>query len=276
MSVTMKDGWLTGTLPGPGGKEYPVKHFPQGPNNALAEVKPQLLLHTTETDGYVESLQYPVQFQVGEGIIGQHRPLWAQGWGLKSGTGNEYSMQIEIVGRSQLELWLPKPDSLGPLVALMAFLHQRSFVKTALARPTNWADKLDRGPQATSTYYRRQAGLWPTTAGVYGHVDIPGNDHWDPGSLEYAQLFRMVLDVTGDSGSDEMSDYEKGMAAFATVARAGNPDKPPDTDWTSEKKQGFRDARLLYTNPPPSASISVGSHNPATVEVSGPPTTDAA
>jgi len=260
MSVTISEGWVSGTLPGPSGKEYPVKHFPQGPNNALAEVKPNLVLHTTETDGYVESLQYPVQFQVGEGFIGQHRPLWAQGWGLRSGTGNEYCIQIEIVGRSQLELWLPKPGSLGPLVALMAFLQQRSLVKTAAARPTDWLDKLDRGPQASTSYYRRQAGLWPTTAGVYGHVDIPGNDHWDPGSLEYAQLFRMVLDVIGDSYSDAMSDYEKGQRAFCTAARLGNPDMIPGPDWSLEKKEGFRDARLLYNNPVP-GTVAPHAHN---------------
>jgi len=273
MTYNLANGWLSGTLPGPGGKEYPIKHFPQGPNNALAQVKPNLVLHTTETDGYIANLQYPSQWQVGEGIIGQHKPLWARGEALRGDTTNDpYCIQIEIVGRSQLDPWLPKPESLGPLVALMAFLHKRQIVKTALARPTNWADKLDRGPQAVSTYYRRQAGLWPQTPGVYGHVDIPGNDHWDPGSLQYATLFEMVRDVTGDKGSDEMSDYDKGMAAFAEAARNGSPGGIPDPEWTPEKKQGFRDARLLYSNPQ-ATTISVASHNHATVEVSGPPTT---
>jgi hypothetical protein len=270
MSATISEGWVSGTLPGPGGKEFPVKHFPQGPNNPLAEVKPQLVLHTTETDGYVESLQYPVQFQVGEGIVGQHRPIWAQGWGLKSGTGNEFCIQIEIVGRSQLALWLPKPDSLGPLVALMAFLHQRGFVKTALARPTGWPDKLDRGPEATSSYYRRQAGLWPTTAGVYGHVDIPGNDHWDPGSLEYAQLFQMVRDVTGDSGSDEMA-----FAEFADGQDAFLAGKPIDQNWSADKKRGWRTEKRIATaaSLPVPGSPAPHTHNYSNT-VSG--TTDAA
>jgi len=273
MSVTIGEGWVSGTLPGPGGKEYSVKRFAQGPYYSLAQVKPNLVLHTTETDGYIENLAYPSQWQVGEGIIGQHRPLWAKGEALRGDTTNDpYAMQIEIVGRSQLELWLPKPESLGPLVALMAFFYQRGLVKSALTRPTDWPDKLDRGPQAVESYYRRHAGLWPTTAGVYGHVDMPGNTHWDPGSLEYAMLFRMVRDVTGDSGSGEMSDYEKGQRAFCTAARLGNPDKVPDEDWTSDKKQGFRDARLLFTNPIPT-TISVGSHSHSTIEVSGPPTT---
>ena len=272
MSVTINDGWLSGTLPGPGGREYPVKRFNQSPYYPLAQVKPNLVLHTTETDGYVEDLQYPSQWQVGEGIIGQHKPLGAKGEALIGDTSNDpYAMQIEIVGRSQLELWLPKPASLGPLVALMSWLGQRNLVKTVTQRPTDWPDKLDRGPQATTTYYRRQANLWPSTPGVYGHVDIPLNQHWDPGSLEYAQLFQMVRDVTSPTGSDEMSDYEKGMAAFADAARLGNPDKPASAEWTSEKKQGYRDARLLFTNPQPT-TISVGSHSHSTVEVAGPAT----
>jgi hypothetical protein len=270
MTITVSEGWVSGTLPGPGGKEYPVRRFAQGPYVKLAPAKPNLVLHTTETDGYVEHLEYPSQWQVGEGFIGQHRPLWAKGEALRGDTTNDpYAMQIEIVGRSQLELWLPKPTSLGPLVALMAFLHQREFVRTALARPTNWSEKLDRGPQAIESYYRRNVGLWPETAGVYGHVDIPGNSHWDPGSLEYAKLFQMVRDVLG-GGDDEMSDYERGMAEFAKAAREGNPDKEASDAWTPEKKQGYRDMRLVYNHQP--GTISVGSHSHSIVEVAGPPT----
>ena len=126
-----------------------------------------------------------------------------------------------------------------------------------------------------TSYYRRSAGLWPGTPGVYGHVDIPLNDHWDPGSLEYARLFHMVSDVLGvteDGGSDEMSDYEKGMAAFADAARNGSPDRIPDPGWTIEKTKGFRDARLLYNNPIP-GSPGPHTHNYGNT-ISG--TTDAA
>jgi hypothetical protein len=273
MSVTISEGWVSGTLPGPGDKEYPIKRFAQGPYYSLAQVKPNLVLHTTETDGYVEHLEYPSQWQVGEGIIGQHRPLWAKGEALKGDTTNDpYAMQIEIVGRSQLDLWLPKPGSLGPLVALMAWFQQRGLVKSAVTRPTNWADKLDRGPQATSTYYRRQANLWPSTAGVYGHVDIPDNDHWDPGSLEYAQLFRMVLDVTGDSGSDEMA-----FAEFADGQDAFLAGKEINPDWSADKKRGWRTEKRIATAAtlPQPTTISVGSHSHPTVEVAGPPTTNA-
>ncbi|MGH2528850.1 MAG: hypothetical protein ACRDH0_05890, partial [Actinomycetota bacterium] len=79
MTYEIDAGWITGKLPGPDGDLIPVKHFPQGPYYRRQRANPILCLHTTETDGYVENLRYPSEFQVGEGIIGQHKPLWARG-----------------------------------------------------------------------------------------------------------------------------------------------------------------------------------------------------
>lgn len=278
MTVSIVDGWMTGSLPGPAG-DVPVKRFAQGPYIRLATGTPNLVLHTTETAGYVEHLEYPSQFQVGEGFIGQHRPLWAKGEALRGDTTNDpYAMQIEIVGYSKLDVWLPGPLSLQPLVALVAFLHDRGLIKVGVKRPADWPTRLDRGPQAVESYYRRNAGLWPNTPGVYGHVDIPGNTHWDPGSFDYPRFFDMV--VTGAPVSDEMSDYSKGQEAFCAAARNGNPDNPPNTEWTAEKKQGYRDARLLYFNPVPAEPGTTGTHNHGyTITLNNTPvpgTTDAA
>lgn len=224
--VDIRDGWLFGDING-----VPVKRFPQPSYNALAQTKPNLVLHTTETAGYVESLQYPSQWQVGEGFIGQHRPVWAKGEALRGDTTNDpYAMQIEIVGFSQLSVWLPGPPSLRPLVELMAWLHRTGRVRTALRRPTSWPVRLDRGPQAVTSYYRRLEKLWPTTAGVYGHVEIPDNTHWDPGSLDYPKLFRMVEEVLYDMS---FADFEDGQAAFL----AG---EPLDAMWSNAKKRGWR------------------------------------
>lgn len=273
MTVSIVDGWITGSLPGPAG-DVPIKRFAQGPYTRLAYGTPNVVLHTTETQGYVEHLEYPSQFQVGEGFIGQHRPLWARGEALRGDITNDpYAMQIEIVGYSKLNVWLPGPLSLQPLVALVAFLHDRGLIKTGTKRPADWPTKLDRGPQAVESYYRRNAGLWPNTPGVYGHVDIPFNTHYDPGSFDYPKFFEMVAAVTGAEVSGEMSDYSRGQEAFCTAARNGNPDKPPDTEWTAEKKQGYRDARLLFNSPVP-GTPGPHSHNFSVPTVSS--TTDAA
>jgi hypothetical protein len=102
-------------------------------------------------------------------------------------------LQIEIVEFSKLDPWLPKPSSLIPLVTLMALLHRRGFVATGLRRPDRWPLRLDRLPAAVDTYYRRFE-VWDDPH-VYGHVEIPGDEHWDPGSLDYPALFSMVRDV---------------------------------------------------------------------------------
>lgn len=210
MSYEVRDGWIEGKLPGPGSKMVEVKRFGQPPYVALAPGIPNLVLHTTETDVYLPKLEYPSQFQVGKGIIGQHRPLWAKGEALRGDTTNDpYAMQIEIVGRSKLDVWLPANPSLEPLVALVAFLHAEGFIRTGLERPFPWPEKLDRGPQAVEGYYRRNAGLWPSQAGVYGHVDIPANTHWDPGSFDYPAFFDMVREVLGGDELAVLSEQDQ-------------------------------------------------------------------
>ena len=110
MTYEIINGWIVGKLPGPNGDLIPVKHFPQGPYERRQRNNPLLCLHTTETDGYVEDLRFPTEFQVGEDVIGQHRPLWARGAGVDE--HDHDLLQIEIVGFSKLDRWLPKPSSL--------------------------------------------------------------------------------------------------------------------------------------------------------------------
>ncbi len=56
-------------------------------------------------------------------------------------------MQIEITGFSNIARWLPFHHALQPLVALVAFLHQRKLIKTGLSRPTDdWPIAVDHLP----------------------------------------------------------------------------------------------------------------------------------
>jgi hypothetical protein len=187
MTYEIINGWIVGKLPGPDGGLIPVKHFPQGPYERRQRNNPLLCLHTTETQGYVEDLRFPSEFQVGEDVIGQHRPLWARGSAVDE--HDHDLLQIEVVGFSKLDPWVPNPESLSPLVALMALLDRRGFVATALKRPDRWPVRLDRLPAAVDTYYRRHE-VWDDPC-VYGHVEIPGDEHLGPG---FARLSDVVLD----------------------------------------------------------------------------------
>jgi len=240
------DGWIVGELPGPDGSSIRVKHFPQRPFERRARATPLLCLHTTETRGYVEELRFPSEFQVGEGIVGQHRPLWARGSAVDE--HDHDLLQVEIVGASKLVPWLPDPASLAPLVALMAFLHRRELVATALRRPRRWPIELDRLPAAVDTYYRRHE-VWDAPY-VYGHVEIPGDEHWDPGSLDYPALFSMVREVLAPREVDGvvLTDTQREAIQFASGMRRyldtpGN--EPPEP---GPHRQGFRFARRIETH----------------------------
>jgi hypothetical protein len=246
MSYEVRDGWVVGELPGPNGSQVRVKHFPQGPYERRRRNNPRLCLHTTETSGYVETLRFPSEFQVGEDIIGQHRPLWARGAAVDE--HDHDLLQIEIVESSRLDLWLPKPSSLEPLVALLAFLHRRGFVATALQRPERWPLVLDRLPAAVDTYYRRHE-IWDDPF-VYGHVEIPGDEHWDPGSLDHPTLFSMVRDVLAAKEEEGVSltdnqlegiEFANGMRRYLDTPE----NEPPEP---GSLRQGFRFARRISTH----------------------------
>ena len=151
-------------------------------------------------------------------------------------------LQIEIVGFSRLDPWLPKPESLSPLVALMALLDRRGFVATALKRPDRWPVRLDRLPVAVDTYYRRHE-VWDDPC-VYGHVEIPGDEHWDPGSLDYPTLFSMVRDVLAakEVDGEMLSDNQIEGIQFANGMRRylDSPENEPAEPGPNRQGSGSR------------------------------------
>lgn len=245
MTVQIVDGWLHGSLPDDTGKEWPILRFNQTSSGQgpLAVAVPNLVLHTTETDGYVENLKFPSQFQCGEGVIGQHIKLGQSGDALR--TWDRHCRDIEMVGRSQVGIWLPRESTLGPVVALTAWLHQTDRIKTGLKRPADWPLHVDQLPAAVEGYYRRQAGLWPTVPGVYGHIEIPDNTHWDPGGFNYTRFFQRVRDAIG---GDEVAfqDFKQGV-------RDARLNRPLPADANADYSFGWRMEKRATNNPAPGA-----------------------
>ena len=253
MSVRIVDGWLVGELVDDKGREWPIRRFDQtnqgqGP---IALTVPNLVLHTTETDGYVEHLAFPSQFQCGEGIIGQHIRLGMSGDALRE--WDRHARDIELVGWSKLFKWLPQESTLGPAVALVAWLHKNNKIKTGLRRPTDWPLLLDRLPAATTTYYRRHAGLWASSPGVYGHVEIPGNTHWDPGSFDYPTFFeRVEAAIRGGEEDMRLDEFMEGAEDFriAYKTQGGDPGPPPEGK-SRAYNQGWAGQRFGADKPAP-------------------------
>jgi hypothetical protein len=247
MPVTIADGWLSGTLEDDTGRAWPVKLHKQVSNRGAVIGTPNLVLHTTETDGYVEQLRYPSQWQTGQGQIGQHIRL-----GLAGDAVNEHDQraeQIEMVGRSELRVWLPGEQTLGPTVALVAWLHRTGRIKTGLRRPKSWPLHVDQLPAAVTSYYRRQGNTWPDTPGVFGHLEVPDNAHWDPGGFDYPAFFDRVAQAiavqTGAGGDDDVTTQEliDGWQRFM--------DGKPEPSEPGHERKGWNMARQATTLPKP-------------------------
>lgn len=238
MTVTINDGWLSGSLPDDTGREWPiVQHRQASARGPLRDKQPNLVMHTTETAGYVEQLRFPSQWQCGEAKIGQHIQL-----GLAGDSVNDWDLhaqQIEMVGRSQVGVWLPEEATLGPTVALTAWLHETNRIKTGLKRPKLWPVAVDQLPAAVETYYRRHQNVWPDTPGVFGHIEIPGNSHWDPGGFNYPRFFaRVQTAIEGGDGMAGVDDMMQGAQDF----RDG---KPLADGWTPARKYGYNNEKRI-------------------------------
>ena len=223
--IEIRDGWCSGSLPDDTGREWPVVQHRQASARGPVINLPNLILHTTETSGYVEELRFPSQWQCGDGKIGQHIREGMAGDAVNN--WDNVAMQIEMVGRSQVARWLPEATTLGPTVALVAWLHRTQRIRTGLQRPEDWPVVVDRLPAAVPTYYRRQAGMWPQKAGVYGHLEIPDNAHWDPGGFDYPTFFRRVAAAIDVQEGDDMATAQDIIAGSAAGREADLGDPPP-------------------------------------------------
>jgi hypothetical protein len=186
-------GWLWGAA------GHKVEHMPM-PHPAERvdmRVHPQGVMHTIE--GSLESglavfrQHYSPTFTVGPGRIIQHIPLGFIAAALEHTrnppTNGWARVQIEVAGHSRTTRWLPDAKTLNSLAHLLATL---SLAPTNIPLTRPFVDIMPPQPWATPTFSRRLAGHWGTTAGWYGHVEIPENSHWDPGALNWSILLRQA------------------------------------------------------------------------------------
>jgi hypothetical protein len=168
---------------------------------------PACVLHTTQCSwdaaiaAYRGGLKAPT-FQIGPHRIAQLVPLGEAAAALESvrGVGPETNLwarvQVEIVftvdEKRHRRTWMPNGPTTDVLVALMRFLEEDCDIP--LERPFGAEDVLE-GLLASKDFKHRRSGKWGTAAGYYGHLDMPENAHWDPGNLDYGELFKRARNV---------------------------------------------------------------------------------
>lgn len=193
--------------------------------------------HTTESGDGNESFKNVADYLIKIGVephilydpvtdrIGQFGPLNESARALKNDGSTRTNrvgkacIQIEVLARAGKPFtayWKPGPN----FRALMAAI-----------RSWGIPDVFPMGvPAKTSNDCKRDRNKWLTTGGHYGHCNIPGNDHWDPGAIDIAALFAAAPTGSGSTGggSTSPSSTTYTVKAGDTLSAIG---KAKGVDW---------------------------------------------
>ncbi|GAB7185936.1 peptidoglycan-binding protein [Kitasatospora sp. Ki12] len=208
----MGDNWIPGAERIGSGSIGGAMDTPDGPA--------RVVWHTTESgagDGAFDSVgNYLVNIAAEPHIlydpttdrIGQYGPLGQSARALRNDGATRTNrvgaacIQIEVLARAArpfTSYWQPGPN----FRALMAAI-----------RSWGIPDHFPMGyPPAYPGGSRRDRTVWLNQGGHYGHANVPGNDHGDPGAIDPAALF-------GAAGGSAGTGGDGGGNPAPTVSRA--------------------------------------------------------
>ncbi|GAA3018425.1 peptidoglycan-binding protein [Streptomyces fulvorobeus] len=131
-------------------------------------------------------------------------------------------IQIEVLARANTPFtgyWKPGPNFRALMRAIRSWGVPDSWPAGALAKV--YAD----------SNVSRSRNTWASKGGHYGHCNVPGNDHWDPGSISRAA----ILEAGAPRESTDAPD------APSTPAK---PAAKPTVDLSNLKAAALRDPDL--------------------------------
>lgn len=133
--------------------------------------------------------------------IGQFGPLNESARALKNDGDTRTNrvgkacIQVEVLARAGKPFtgyWKPGKNFRALMAAIRSYGVPDVFPMGALAE--KYAD-----PKA-----KRDRDVWLTKGGHFGHCNIPGNDHWDPGAISTAALFKAApKEGSGSAGGSK-------------------------------------------------------------------------
>ncbi len=162
------------------------------------------ILHTTE-GGWAGSLgvfkrHFAPHFMLGFDAdtnkvrIAQLVQVGTIGAALK-GHNNKAIVQIEMIGFSKEEPWLPDDETVEALASLMATCASEYGIPLEHA----WQDG-DFGKAGANPH--RSSGNYGSVPGWYGHGDCPSPDtHWDPGNLKWSVILDLAKQMANELGT---------------------------------------------------------------------------
>lgn len=192
---------MTGTIWIPGAERI-TPSYPGG--NITSTAPPRVVWHTTEaTPGTStvwasmirvlreKSAEPQVLYDPVTDRLGQFMPLDVSGRALKNdGTTQtnrvgEVNIQVEVIARAATPFtsyWKPGPN----FRALMAAIRSWNI---ADVWPSGLPPRFIADPPHNVPEDERSRSIWLSKGGHYGHSQIPGNNHGDPGAIDVKALF---------------------------------------------------------------------------------------
>ena len=203
--------------------KFPIAHIggiPHLNEGALLNAPRTGVLHTTE-GGWAGSLaifkvHYAPHIMLGFDAdaqkvrIAQLVQIGTIGAAIKA-HNNQAIVQIEMIGFSKEQPWLPGDETVDALASLMAVCADEYGIPLVHPWPDGDFGKAGKNPHRSSGKYGNEPG-W------YGHGDCPSPDtHWDPGNLKWSVIFGKAKQMTVNSGAPRSSPV--GPAAMVREQR---------------------------------------------------------
>ncbi|KFG02573.1 hypothetical protein IQ62_01205 [Streptomyces scabiei] len=132
--------------------------------------------------------------------LGQFGPLTQSGRALRNDgsrrTNREgkVNIQVEVLGRAS------QPWTKGFDPADKPNFRKLLAAGRAHGIPDTWPAGKPAGTAAAATKGSRSSTTWQTKGGHYGHSQVPGNDHWDPGAIDTAIVPGKATATPDDGG----------------------------------------------------------------------------
>ena len=204
---------------------FPVDHIGGIPhfNQAVSLSTPRTgVLHTTE-GSWASSLavfrqHFAPHFMLGFDAaaqkvrIAQLVQVGTIGAALKA-HNNKAIVQIEMIGFSKEQPWLPDDQTVEALASLMAVCAKEYGIPLSRPWPDGTFGKAGDTPH-------RNSGKYGTVAGWFGHGDCPRPDtHWDPGNLKWGTVFAKAQQMLATFGTAPTASAGPAAMALRTIPK---------------------------------------------------------
>ncbi|MFJ9961086.1 peptidoglycan-binding protein LysM [Streptomyces avermitilis] len=154
---------------------------------------------------------------------------------VKTNRTGKACIQIEVLARAGKPFtgyWKPGPNFVKLMTAIRSWGVPDVFPMGALA--SVYGDSAAKRTRTT----------WLSKGGHYGHCNVPGNDHWDPGAIDIAKLFA-AAPVAAPKPTPTPAPT-KPVVDLSNVIAARAADLPAATGHTTHKEDVLIVERALH------------------------------